>query len=46
MVITELDIERLYNVLDKLRSKEYKTEDEEDEIISLKKAIFKLENNY
>lgn len=46
MSITELDIERLYDILDKMRNKKYKTEDEEDKIISLKKAIFVLENNY
>jgi hypothetical protein len=46
ITVTEMDIERLYNILDKLKGKKYKTEDEEDEIISLKKAIFVLENNY
>jgi hypothetical protein len=46
MVITETDIDRLYNILDKLKDKQYKTEDEEDEIISLKKVIFILENRY
>jgi len=46
MSITETDIERLYNVLDKLKNKNVKTEDEEDEIASLKRAIFILENNH
>jgi len=46
MTVTETDIDRLYNILDKLKCKKYKTEDEEDEIISLKKAIFVLENEH
>lgn len=46
MSITETDIDRLYNLLDKLKNKSYKTEQEEEEMISLKKAIFVLENEH
>jgi peptidoglycan hydrolase CwlO-like protein len=50
MRVTEMDIERLYNILDKLKAeikdKQDKIADEEAEIISLKKAIFVLENGY
>lgn len=46
MVITETDIDRLYNILEKLKCKTYKTENEEDEIASFKKAIFVLENEH
>jgi hypothetical protein len=46
MSITENDIDRLYNLLDKLKSKQYKNDTDEEEIISLKKAILVLENNY
>ena len=45
MSITELDIDRLYNILDMLKSKP-NNDEMNDKISSLKKAIFILENNY
>jgi hypothetical protein len=46
MSVTENDIDRLYNLLDKLKKNTCKNEADEEELISLKKAIFVLENNY